>query len=245
MIAVLVHVGQTPKVCGGRCPIFADGTFKFVPIAVRQPRPRQDPSFRELGLADFVPAELHDYPAFRSPEFDTNTYSHIPRPGEGKVYERLRKEKGFLFFFSTLYYWDESPPNYEWVSKTKGAYIIGYFRVEGIYTDEELESSTSLQARFRDNGQFERRRTPGKRYLWISGFQAEGGLLRKAVPLTEPTDPSKWNEFARRNLFTTGGKSLADYPTARYNWTLLCLPSNLPHLFRWINRYNPHISKNP
>ena len=238
MIAVLVHVGQTLNVCGGRCPIYADGTFKFVPIAVSGPKP--DPTFKDLGLADFVPTELHNVPAFRSPEFDTNTYSHIARPGEGDVYERLSKEKGFLMFFSTLYYWDTKLPNYEWISRTKGAYIIGYFRVEGIYKDEDLQSIASLRARFRYNGQFGRPKTPGKSYLWISGFQAEGGLKIKATPLTEATDPSKWNEFARRNLFTTGGKSLNDYPTARYNWTLLCPSSNLSSLFEWINKFDPH-----
>ena len=245
MIGVLIHVGQTPNVCGGRCPIYADGTFKFVPIAVCPSRSEPDPTFRDLGLADFVPTELHNYPAFRSPEFDTNTYSHIPRPGEGNVYERFKKEKGFLFFFSTLYYRDQKPPNYEWISKTKGAYIIDYFRVEGIYKDEDLQSNASLQARFRHNGQFGRPKTPRKRYLWISGFQRERIPLEKATPLTEPTDPSHWNEFTRRNLFTTGGKSLSDYPIARYNWTLLCPSSNLPSLFKWINKFNPYISEKP
>ena len=111
MIAVLIHVGQTPNVCGGRCPIYADGTFRFVPIAVWPPRPEQDPTFGDLGLSDFVPTDLHDLPAFRSPEFDTNTYSHVPRPGEGNIYRMLAKEKGFLVFFSTVHYWDTKPPS--------------------------------------------------------------------------------------------------------------------------------------
>ena len=93
-----------------------------------------------------------DCKAFRSPEFETLTYSHITRGGESDVYERLRDEGGFLVFFSTLFYLDEIPPAIEGISGDRGAYIIGYFKVEGVYTDMEVVTDAKLQARFKANG---------------------------------------------------------------------------------------------
>lgn len=238
MFAVLIHVGQTPKVCGGRCPIYSDGTFKFVPIAVTHPRPNPDPTFEDLGLAEFVPHTLRNYPAFRSPEFETLTYAHLTRGGEGHVYEKLRDEGGFLLFFSTLYYWEKKPPLLKYISLDHGAYVIGYFQVEGVYRDKEVASDPKLQTRFEANGQFGRKKETRERKepdWWISG--SKGRLFPKAVPLTELSKPSKWNDFARTNLTTTKGKSLTNYSKAFYNWTLVCSSQNLISLNKWIHKF--------
>jgi len=238
MLAVLIHVGQTPNVCGGRCPIYSDGTFKFVPIAVTYPRSDPDPTFEDLGFAELVPPALRNYPAFKSPEFKTLTYSHITRGGESDVYERLRDEGGFLMFFSTLYYYDERPPAIEGISSDRGAYIIGYFEVEGVYTDREVVTNSKLQTRFKANGQFGRIMEDGERRgadWWISG--SEGRLLPRAMPLTEASDRSKWNAFARSNLTTAKCKSLANYTKAFYNWTLVCPSRNLAPLRNLINQF--------
>jgi len=236
MFAVLIHVGQTPNVCGGRCPIYSDGTFRFVPIAVRHPRSDPDPTFAELGLAEFIPPELHNYPALRSPEFETFTYAHFKRPGEGYIYEKLRDEGGFLLFFSTLYYWDKKPPLLKHISHDHKAYLIGYFQIEGIYRDKEVASDPELQARFKANGEFGHKKETGELTepdWWISG--SKGRLFPKAVPLMEPSKPSKWNDFARSNLSTTGGKPL--HARAFYNWTLFCPSQNLIPLKNWIRKF--------
>ena len=238
MLAILIHVGQTPNVNGGKCPVFSDGTFRFVPIVVESPRSDPDPSFAKLGLGDFVPPAFRNEPAFQSPEFQTLTYSHIARGGESDVYERLRNEGGFLVFFSTLYYCDETPPIIDGISSDRGAYIIGYFNVEGVYTDREVVADSRLQTRFRANGQFGRKNEIGERRgadLWISG--SEGRLFPKATPLTEASDRSRWNAFARNNLTTTKGKSLSNYSRAFYNWTLVCPSKNVAVLRSWIHQF--------
>jgi len=239
MFAVLIHVGQTPNVCGGKCPIYSDGTFKFVPIAVTHPRSEPDPTFRDLGLADYVLKSLQNYPAFKSPEFETLTYSHITR-AESDVYERLRNESGFLVFFSSLFYSDTKPPVIEGISPNRGAYIIGYFKVEGVYYDVEVFTDTKLQDRFKANGQFGRKDENGRQVktdCWISGSAGQLFSNEGAVPLTEVSDPLKWNSFARNNLTTSTGKSLANYPRAKYNWTLVCPSQNLDSLRSWIQKF--------
>lgn len=239
MFAILIHVGQTPNIYPfGKSPIYSNGTFKFVPIIVEKPRSDPDPTFADLGLGDFVPPMYRDCKAFKSPEFETLTYSHITRGGESDVYERLRDEGGFLVFFSTLFYLDEIPPAIEGISGDRGAYIIGYFKVEGVYTDMEVVTDAKLQARFKANGQFGRKKENGEQRgadWWISG--SEGRELPKAVPLTETLDPSKWNAFARNNLTTTKGKSLANYSQAFYNWTLVCPSQKLASLRDWIHQF--------
>ncbi len=100
MLAILIHVGQTPNVRPfGMNPIFSDGTFKFAKIYVDPPRSPADPNYEELGVGELVPYEYRHLSAFNSPEFETLTYNHIKRPGEGKVYEKLREEAGFLPFY--------------------------------------------------------------------------------------------------------------------------------------------------
>jgi len=237
MFAVLIHVGQTPNVRWtgrGRCPIYSDGTFRFVPIFLEPPR-SSDPTYADLGLPDFVPPSLRNKPAFKSPEFETLTYSHVKRVGESNVYDRLRNESGFLAFFSTLFYLDRRPPVKEEISRDRGAYIIGCFKVEGVYKDMEVATDPKLQVRFKANGDFGRE----KGYItdwWISG--SEGGLFPKAVPLTEASEPSRWNIFARSNLCTTTGKSIQSRDSkAKYNWTLVCPSQNLVSLRNWIHKF--------
>jgi len=240
MLAVLIHVGQTPNVEPfGMNPIFSDGTFKFVKIYIDPPRSPADPTYEELGVGDLVPYEYRNLSAFNSPEFETLTYNHIKRPGEGKVYEKLRQEGGFLLFYSTLFYNGTKPPENKEISEKKGAYIIGYFGIEGIYADYELFVDPKLQRRFKANGQLGRFDKTGDRSgadWWISG--STGGLLSNAVPLTKPEDSQKWNEFSRNNLTTPTGKPLSNYTIARYDSTLVCPSQNLLSLRKWIQDFS-------
>lgn len=239
LLAVLIHVGQTRNVCGGKSPIYHNGTFKFVPIIVDPPRSDPDPTFEQLGLGDFVRPMFRDEPAFQSPEFKTLTYSHIARGGEGDIYDRLRRERGYLVFFTTLYYHDKRAPSIKGISVSHGAYIIGYFKIEGVYSDREVIENYKLQARFRANGQFGRKKENGERMRadwWISG--STGELLRVAAPLTEDSDPCQWNDFAKNNLTTTKGIPLKNYHKAFYNWTLVCPSRNLDSLKNWIYRFS-------
>jgi hypothetical protein len=240
MHAVLIHVGQTPNVSPyGMNPIYSDGSFKFVKIYVDPPRSPLDPTYDELGVGDLVPYEYRNLPSFNSPEFETLTYSHVRRGGEGRIYETFDQEGGYLLFFSTLFYKDSKSPVNTQISSKKGVYIVGYFLVEGVYTDDELLSDTKLQRRFRANGQIGRINKNGVRIgadYWISG--SSGELLPKAVPLTEPQDPLMWNEFSKKNLTTATGKPLSNYSKAKYNWTLACPSKNLSSLRNWIQDFS-------
>jgi hypothetical protein len=174
MLAIFVHVGQTPNIPpSGKNPIFNDGTFKFVPIYVESPR-QTDPTYEQLGFGTLVNNLYKNLVAFKSPEFETLTYNHVTRGAQGNVYERLKNEGGFIFFYSTLHYQDRVPPINPEISSSSGAYIIGYFKAEGIYTTEEVVASSKLQDRFKSNGQLGRFDDTGKQRpldLWISGLK--------------------------------------------------------------------------
>ena len=240
MLAVFVHVGQTPNISPyGKKPIFSNGTFKFVKIFVDNPRLPLDPTYEELKLGDWVPLENRILSAYNSPEFETLTYNHVTRPGQGHVYERLRSEGGFMFFFSTLFFHGNEAPIMPEISSNRGAFIIGYFKTEGIYTTDEIEESGKLQDRFKANGGLGQVDENGKQVpidLWICG--SKGQLLPKAVPLTSPSNYLQWNQFSKDCLTTSGVKSLGNYSRAFYNWTLVCPEKNFARLQEWIYRFS-------
>jgi hypothetical protein len=237
MLAVLIHVGQTENIPPkGRNPIFSNGSFKFVQAYFSDPRP-SDPTYEKLGFGDLVNQRYRKSVAYNSPEFDTLTYNHFKRV-EGKIYEKLRQEKGYLMFLSTLYYQDKERS----VLEEKGLFIVGYFAVEGVYTNFEVFSNEKLQCRFRANGQFGRKDENGHEKgadWWISGIKGRGMLFPKAVPLTETSNCHKYNNFALTKLTTVGSKPLTNSGKYRhYNWTLTCPPQNLPSLRSWIYKFS-------
>lgn len=240
MLAVFIHVGQTANIPPkGRNPIFSDGSFKFVQAYFPNPRP-SDPTYEQLGLGDLVNQQYRQSVAFQSPEFQTLTYNHATRGGQGKIYERLRQEKGYLMFLSTLYYQNKERPVLEEISMNQGLFIVGYFNVEGVYRNDEVFSDEKLQNRFKANGQLGRKDENGNEKgadWWISG--SSGCLFPKAVPLTEASNHHKWNKFSLADLTTTGNKPLSnDREKIMYNWTLTCSQQNLPSLKSWILKFN-------
>ena len=120
---VLLRVGIDTGCGGGLAPIFADGTFTWVPIPGRR-----GPKFSEVidqhgrPLTHYfkgkVREELRDWPVHKSPEWNGMTYVDPTRPKKSLA----RLEQGdVLVFYAGLKPWDfEGEP---------GLYIIGHFQV--------------------------------------------------------------------------------------------------------------------
>jgi hypothetical protein len=171
-------------------PIFADGTFEFLPIPEDRDLPgdhavryRDLTSYNEPGadLLRYVPERLWRWPAHSDPEFETFTYGDncatSPRAAALK-----RMEWGDrLLFLARLERWADAGPTGEF-----GFYLVGFLEI-----DEVLEDVTSCP----DGGVLERfganahvRRGLSDPALWdrFWAFRGSGRSRRfhRAVPVT-------------------------------------------------------------
>jgi len=139
MKALLLRVG-IDKGCGGAlAPLFADGSFEYIPI----PERRDSSETRTFGntvgaharplFTYNLPKELENAKLHFDPEFETFTYGDISI----KRTYLLKLERGdLLVFYAGLQPWDYDGEN--------GLYIIGYFTVKKIVdmrglSDDERE----------------------------------------------------------------------------------------------------------
>jgi hypothetical protein len=125
---VLLRVGIDTAEGGFNSPLFADGTFEFIPI----PDNKHGVDGRTYGntrgrhgrwLADYFPSRargrMGDVPMHVDPEFETFTYGDPTPPKKSLAWLR---PGDMLVFYAGLEGWDfESAP---------ALYIIGYFEVE-------------------------------------------------------------------------------------------------------------------
>ena len=115
---------------GGLGPIFADGSFEYVPIPenAKKVSPRSlmfsQISARRGGFVQqFVPARYSGGPAHYDPEFETFTYGDPTKYKRGQL---LRLTRGdLLVFYAGL----------RALSQRRGSrlYLIGYFTIEAVH----------------------------------------------------------------------------------------------------------------
>ena len=185
----LANVGANAshRFCG---PVFADGTFEFLPIpedrpltgsaVVRYPDLR---SHYDSGrdLLGFVPRRLWDWPAHSDPEFVTFTYGDncevSPRASSLRRIER----GDFLFFIARLRAWEDETPR-----DRHGFFLIGFLEVEEVLRNVTTHPDDATLTRFGANAHV--RRGLSDDALW-DGFWVFRGSRRSrrfhaAVPVT-------------------------------------------------------------
>jgi len=240
MVIIVLNVGANtnPEWGGFRAPIYSDGTFKFVPIPLKDcfvvDPPAIAPTYRSLGLEGIVPADRLDCRALLSPDFKNLAYGHIRRPSDGKVFQQLKDEGGYLFFYATLRHMSTINPDW-------GAYIIGYFSIEFVVADHELAEQPEARKRLKKYAWYQTRTRDGRKagaHWWITG--SSGGLFKRAIPLSKNNNINEWNTFALKTLRTTTGKLLS--PRAFYNWTLKVAKDEEKYFWQKIIKYNPGAS---
>ncbi len=187
---VLLRVGIDTG-CGGMLgPIFADGSFEFVPINSGRDRLQrtygntQGRHGRRLieYFPDGLKRKMKDSFLHFDPEFDTFTYGDPTLPKQ--VLKKLR-HGDLLVFYAGLKGWDgcANPP---------GLYIIGFFVVQHAGTYADLKRTGALGQFAKNwhvlNGDAARRTIGGKRTRWIDLVLVKGGhgsrLLKKAVKIS-------------------------------------------------------------
>ncbi len=179
MKALLLRVGIDKGYGSCLAPIFADGSFEYIPIPEKrytsENRAYSDlPGRNCASLAEFVPAKLRDSFPHMDPEFETFTYGD---PTRNKRRQLARLVPGDLLIF------------YAGLEPTDGIdrprlFIIGYFTVKNVYDFGEMPETqhNSMLQRVRNNAHA-KRDTMDKGLVVVEGDPQESKLLPKAIPL--------------------------------------------------------------
>lgn len=221
MNAAALHVGVNvsntiPKM---RSPIFWDGTFKFIPFVDESCE--NCPTYRDLGLASYIPSEYVSSKVHYDPEFETFTYGDYSNI---RTHSVRRLSKGdFLFFITSLQYHRTADRERKpWIHPVWAFYIIGYFEIEEIYNDVELKDPKKL-SKVHNNAHVRRRNDKNFR-VWKGSQKSK--LLKVAVPLSNKLVP------------TSDAKMIFDSKGPRWWQTSLISGERLQELWDLIGLFN-------
>ncbi|MHA1221669.1 MAG: hypothetical protein ACTSP3_00140 [Candidatus Heimdallarchaeaceae archaeon] len=170
-IALINIGGNKGNPCRG--PIFSDGSFRFLPIPeyAKVADEKTYPTYKSLGLSDYVPKELKDSFVHYDPHFPSLTYGHISRGfGYEKIIESL-KPGDILAFYATLDYVENQQPDFDWIHLDWGTDIIGSYVIEQILNKSEFNN----QEDFHKNPHYLRNEVGAD--LWIKGSSESTGLF--------------------------------------------------------------------
>lgn len=187
MQSVALNIGANSNTPGGRGPIFADGTFRYVPISEAD-ETVTEPTYGDLGLTEFRPENVHGTVTHFDPEFPelgfTDNYTYGDRHPPKTTEIKKLSEGDLLFFYSTLDYSGKSAPSHEWINPDWGAYLIGHFTLEHdpISADEYQQLPHSVKEKFRTNPHVRRSEFDAE-YL-VLGNPDKSRLYDIAVPLS-------------------------------------------------------------
>lgn len=187
MKSVAINVAANDDDPGNRGPIFSDGSFEYIPIEETVSDAVVEPTYTQLGVADYVPdnkrkAVAHFDPEFPEIDFGQN-YTYGDRHGT-KVNRLKSLQAGdVLFFYGTFDYWGEDSPDYKWIADGWAAYLFGHFTLaqDPVTGDDYLNSSADEREPFANNAHV--RREPFDAEILILGDEDRSRLYDTAIPL--------------------------------------------------------------
>lgn len=163
-------------------PLFADGTFEYVPIPERaEDVGSRGVRFHDLparsggSVARFVPARIRDGYAHHDPEFETYTYGD---PGGNKRSQLLRLGEGDLLVF----YAGLTPTDFVGAD---ALYVIGYFSVSAVHSIPEGPPWPPEGFRHLAGNAHLRRVRPDPGLVIVEGDRTHSRLLTQAAPLSD------------------------------------------------------------
>ena len=181
--ALLLMVGADTGNAGARSPIFADGSFEYIPITEDYPSTERRTYSTIIGrkgkpLADYLPFSVRNKPVHYDPEYETFTYGD---PTIKREYLLELEPGDLLVFFSPM------EPNQN--SKYEdGRYITGYFTIKEI-AKASHEREADMRAKYPNNSHC--KRIEWDRQLIIAvGDPDKCKLLDKAIKISEKTTNS-------------------------------------------------------
>lgn len=194
--SVAINVGANTNEPGFRGPIFADGSFEFVPIPETAPTVEPVPTYGELPLSLDIPEGIREQPVHFDPEFAEFG------PGEGYTYgdpwgvkarPLLDLDAGdHVFFYATLSFPGGEKPT-DWVLPDWGAYLIGRFQLarDPVPGDQFEGLTEEEQHDFQNNAHC--KRDPFDAAVLLVGDPETSGLYDTAIPLSHDmgTEPNR------------------------------------------------------
>lgn len=187
MKSVAINIGTTTEHPGGPGPIYADGSFAFLPI------PETDafvtePTYAQLGLAGLRPPHLSDRVVHFDPEFpefrfgQRYTFGHREPPCTTAI---SRLERGdILFFYAVLHYADDEQPRHDWINPEWGVYLIGHFTLDSdpITGVDYNNFSPDERAALSNNAHARRKEFDAE--ILVVGSTDRSSLYEEAIPLS-------------------------------------------------------------
>jgi hypothetical protein len=188
MRSVAVNVGANTNEPGFRGPIYADGSFEYVPIPESEPTREgaSVPTYADLDLETDVGA-VADTPVHLDPTFagvhGCTAYTYGDPHGV-KARPLSELDAGdYVFFYATLSTAEEGAA--AWIAPEWGAYVVGHFRLARDPFEPTGELSEAERSRFEGNAHL--KRDPFDARVLLEGDDDESALYGVAVPLSHPT----------------------------------------------------------
>ena len=178
---MLLRVGIDKGTDGTLAPIFANGTFEFIPISERS-KSKENRAYREIIgrydklLSTYLPRRIWNRIPHFDPEFDTFTYGDPT--GKRKYLLKLEKDDVLVFYAGLKPFGNK---NYK-----EALYIIGYFTIEQVIdfnqlTNKEIEKYRQL---YSNNAHF-KRIYDIEDVVMVAGNENKSKLVDKAVLISE------------------------------------------------------------
>ncbi len=185
----LANVGANAS-HGFASPLFHDGTFEFLSIPedrdltgpqVVRYRDLRSHNLPEMGVLDFVPQRLWNWPAHNDPEFDTYTYGDNCETSPRASSLRRMDPGDLLFFLARLVAWMDGGP-----TKRYGFYLVGVLEVAEVLRDVRSRPSRAALDRFGANAHLRRGLTDARLWdrFWVFGGSSRSRRFHRAVPVT-------------------------------------------------------------
>jgi len=154
----IVNVGVNVSDYPLQSPIFADGSFEFIPI--REYRPFEGPyilTYRDLrsyywgerDLLRYIPERFHNTQVHDDPEFDTPSYGDSMSPRAANL--RQVKAEDFLFFLARLVRYRSDR-----FSGQAGFYFVGFIEAEEVLTNVSRRPAPEVIEAWRRNAHIRR-----------------------------------------------------------------------------------------
>lgn len=192
MKAMLLRVGIDKGTDGVLGPIFEDGTFEFIPISERDPKSKEDRTYRNtIGrhgkpFSTYLPSSIGERKLHFDPEFESFTYGD---PTSKRRYLLTLMVDDILVFYAGL-----TP--FQNRKFATGLYFIGFFTVENVIDFNHAPHNKIEEYRkiYANNAHIKRSQSTEDLVI-VTGYKGKSRMLRKAILISQTKYDKRWRPY--------------------------------------------------